>query len=115
MMTNKMKANKRSSLRLAPFFCSDIGEDQKKKVLTQFQSVFQPKFLREGRGSNLHTTVFPQKNGLILIFFQKITPVLILGGYHIFSFIKSENYQKQNCKAENYEIFKYIKYENRYP
>ena len=24
-------------------------------------------------------------------------------------------YQEQNCKVENYEIFKYTKYENRYP
>ena len=30
------------------------------------------------------------RQGLILLFFRKITPGLILGGYHLFSFIKNK-------------------------
>ena len=43
---------------------------------------------------NTHTfkyRVSPKiRQGLILLFFRKITPGLILGGYHLFSFIKNK-------------------------
>ena len=55
MMTKKMKIKKkRFSLRFSPFFCPDLGEDQKKKkVFTQIQSVFLPKFQRGGACSSV--------------------------------------------------------------
>ena len=44
-----------SLLRFSPFFCPDLGEDQKKGLIPFFCSDFLPKFQRRGHGSILRT------------------------------------------------------------
>ena len=56
----KMKTKKRFSLRFSPFFCPDLGEDQKEKGLhsdsVRFSAqIFYPNFKGRGHGSNLRT------------------------------------------------------------
>ena len=46
------------------------------------------------------------RQGLILLFFRKITPGLILGGYHLFSFIKNKIAKKKITRFSNTQNMK---------
>ena len=60
---------------------------------------------------NCELPCFPEnKTGSYITFLSKNNTRAYFRGIS-FIFI----YQEQNCKVENYEIFKYTKYENRYP
>ena len=54
----KIETKKKSFLlRFSLFFCPDLSEDQKKKIFTEIQSVFLPRFLAPSRKGGFHGSI----------------------------------------------------------